>query len=327
MKRLVGFTVCAAVVVGCANKPACPVVKPAITAPQVFLWKAQRPGGGPIWLYGTIHNASEHDVPAVALAALDQSRHFVSELGDSEPDGDRASELVRLPRGPGLDAQLPADEWFELRDALRGVIREDELKRTRPWYAMARLSATVAPPPSPTMDFALARRARARGLDVRNLESWRAQLTALADTVTIADLRDALRERKTMRCSLDALRAAYVGGNLPEMERQLLIPATTKLRVDRSRGWLPAIEQLSEQGGGFVAVGLGHLLGPDGIPALLAAKGYQVDAHQATLSGLQPAQAGPPKSPLNRTPTPVCGKSGCFARPDLAANAAFSHTR
>ena len=40
---------------------------------------------------------------------------------------------MRLPRGKGLDQLLPTDKWWDLRDALRGVVKEQELARARPW--------------------------------------------------------------------------------------------------------------------------------------------------------------------------------------------------
>ena len=36
---------------------------------------------------------------------------------------------------------LGADDWWDLRDELLGVIAEDDLKRVRPWYAMVLLSS------------------------------------------------------------------------------------------------------------------------------------------------------------------------------------------
>lgn len=263
-------------VLACGGPPACPTV-PRPAHPQPFLWQVQQGEGPVLWLYGTIHNAGEADVPAPAWRALEASAAFVSELGDTEPDPEQTADLARLPSGKGLDALLPAEEWYELRDALRGVVKEDELKRARPWYAMARLNATVAPSPSPTMDFALARRARARGVPVEPLESWAVQLKALADAITIADLRQAIGARKTMRCELAELRGLYAAGDLPALQRRLLIAQTERLIVDRTKAWLPKVEALLRARGGFVAVGLGHLVGDEGLPALLARAGYRVE--------------------------------------------------
>ncbi|HEU0029931.1 MAG TPA: TraB/GumN family protein [Kofleriaceae bacterium] len=264
-----------AVLAACGSAPACPVVPRPASAPP-FLWKVQKADGPVVWLYGTIHNAGEADVPPAAWAALESSPHFLSELGDTEPDRETTVELAKLPRGKGLDQQLPSDDWYDLRDALDGVIKEDDLKRARPWYAMARLTETIAPSPSPTMDFALARRARGRGMTVEPLERWEDQLRALADSVGVADLQQAIHARKTMRCELAQLKAVYATGDLAAMQKLLVIPATEKLLVDRNRAWLPALEAQLAQGGAFVAVGLGHLAGEHGLPALLEAAGYTV---------------------------------------------------
>ena len=51
-----------------------------------------------------------------------------------------------------------------------------------------------------------------------------------------------------------------------------------RLLVERNRNWLPKLEALfSRPGRAFVVVGAAHLVGPDGLIALLKAKGYQVE--------------------------------------------------
>jgi hypothetical protein len=51
-----------------------------------------------------------------------------------------------------------------------------------------------------------------------------------------------------------------------------------RLLVERNRNWLPKLEALfSRSGRAFVVVGAAHLVGPDGLIALLKAKGYQVE--------------------------------------------------
>jgi len=263
--------------IGCGGAPTCAIEPRPIVEAAPFLWKVQRAGGPVVWLYGTIHNAGGDDVPKAAWTALEASPRFVSELGDSEPDPDKTVELARLPPGKGLDHQLPADDWYELRDAMRGVLKEDDLKRARPWYAMARLTAHVAPSASPTMDFALAKRARAKGIPVDPLESWEVQLAALAEAVKLADLQQAIHARKSMRCELDRMRAIYLAGDLPGMQRLLLIAQPEKLLVERSKAWLAKLEPHFAGGGAFVAVGLGHLAGDQGLPAMLERAGYTVE--------------------------------------------------
>ncbi len=265
------------VLVACGGtQPTCVVAPRSVTPTAPFLWKVRRADGPIVWLYGTIHNEGAGAVPTTAWTALESSPRFVSELGDREPDPEQAGELARLPPGKGLDAQLPSDDWYDLRDALRGTIKEDALKRARPWYAMTRLTATVAPSPSPSMDVALAQRASARGIPVDNLESWDYQLAVLAEVVKIPDLQQAIHARGTLRCSGDQMRAYYASGDLAMLERILVTGQSDTLLTDRTKHWVPKLEPYLARGGAFVAVGLGHLAGPQGLPALFERAGYLV---------------------------------------------------
>ena len=207
----------AAVVTACTSRPPC--VLPEYSARGApFLWRAQRAGGPVVWLYGTIHNTGGEAVPAAAWKALDGAPHFASELGDVEPDPDRVRELIRIPSGKSLDQQLSTDDWYDLRDALAGVMKEDDLKRARPWFALTRLTATVAPSPGDTMDVALAKRARARSISVDALESWSEQLGALAEAVTVRDLEEAIHttriacETRKMEAIISRRRPGSDGG-------------------------------------------------------------------------------------------------------------------
>jgi uncharacterized protein YbaP (TraB family) len=184
-------------------------------------------------------------------------------------------------RSTARDGSCPSSATstrWDLRDALIGVIREDDLRRVRPWYAMSLLTAHVGRFTGTEMDVELARRARAHRIPVEALETWKQQLTALDAVVGIADLEQAIRARTTMRCDLDQLRAAYAAGDRATMHQRLVIPRTAPtLLWARNRSWLPTLERDLADGGGFVAVGLGHLLGESGLPALLVRAGYHVE--------------------------------------------------
>lgn len=260
----------------CASRPACELAAPAEPRGAPFLWRVQRADGPVLWLFGTFHDGHARVAPA-ARAALESAVHFASELGDAEADPDLLRSLARLPSGKGLDALLPASDWWDLRDALRGAVAEDDLKRARPWFALTQLTRAMAPSPQPSMDTALAERARERAIPVDALETWRAQLTALDAAVTIADLQQAIRARKTMRCSVSHTLAAYAAGDLAAMGELLGASQSQTLLAARNRQWLPRLEGYLASRGAFVAVGVSHMAGPDGLPALLARAGYSVE--------------------------------------------------
>jgi uncharacterized protein YbaP (TraB family) len=56
------------------------------------------------------------------------------------------------------------------------------------------------------------------------------------------------------------------------------VPRTADtLLWSRNRAWLPKLEAYLAADGAFVAVGLGHMLGDNGLPAMLAKAGYTVE--------------------------------------------------
>lgn len=263
------------VAAGCAGRPPCPPARPVPADAAPFLWEVRSPDGGSVlYLFGTVHVAAAADVPASAWAKLAGAPAFVAELPDLDPE--TFHRLSRLPAGPGLDQLLAAGDWYDLRDALLGKVREDALRRLRPWYAMSLLTNAEVPPPDVGMDAALSARARRQGARLVFLETWAEQLAALNASVGVADLAAAIHERHEMRCVLRDMLLGYRAGDLAAAQGQLDAAQTDTLLAARNARWLPQLEAVLADGGGFVAVGLGHLTGPRGLPALLAARGYAV---------------------------------------------------
>jgi hypothetical protein len=259
-----------------AKQPECTFVEPSIPG-HAFLWKAHK-GGDVVWLYGTIHDAGLDAVPRIAQDALAHAPRLITELGDTQPDPDVFRQYARSASGKGIDQQLPSDDWYDLRDALLGKIKEDDLRRAKPWYAMSLLSTYLAPTPGPSMDVQLVERARDAKQPIEAFETWQEQLAALDDTVKLADLQEAIHARKTMKCDLARLVHEYRRGDIAMMQALLIVPRTEPtLLAARNRAWFPKLEAQFTNGGAFVAVGLGHLLGEHGLVAMLQQAGYTVE--------------------------------------------------
>ena len=265
----------------CATRKPCAL--PTIPAAQhgpAFLWKVTTKDGSgdPVWLYGTIHSEGLEAVPQIARDQLEKSVRYVSELGDGTPDKDKFRELARVQSGPGIDQRLPSDDWYDLRDALNGHIREDDLRRARPWYAMSLLTTYSTPEPGPSMDVLLAKRAAELAMPVESLETWEEQITALDAAVSVDDLREAIHARNTMTCDLSRMRAYYDAGDTESMTTLLVVPRTEPtILTARNKKWMTKLETYFAKGGAFVAVGLGHLLGNNSLPAMFEKAGYIVE--------------------------------------------------
>ncbi len=281
MNGVIRIVVIALALVACAAKPpACPVL-PVVAQGQPFLWKVHKDTGPTLWLYGTVHDVAIAGVPAAALAALDGAKVFASELGDVDADPETVRELTRYKSGLGIDQTLPDGDWYQLRDTLIGTIKEDALRRVRPWYALILLNNKVSPNKPVAMDTDLAKRARRTKLPVEALETWGEQMTALDQVVTVKDLSEAIHASNVMRCEVDRLAVAYRTGDLELMTALLIVPRTSEpLLWARNRAWQPKLVTYLSTTGAFVAVGLGHMLGDNGLPAMLARAGYTVERVQ-----------------------------------------------
>ena len=124
------------------------------------------------------------------------------------------------------------------------------------------------------------------GREVLELEGAREQLSVF-DDLPEKEQRDLLgavvRESALPQDQRDNRATIWKSGNLDRLEEvtrqgMLADPQLRKaLLVDRNRDWAAKIENLlSTQAKPLVAVGAGHLLGPDGLPALLERRGYKV---------------------------------------------------
>jgi len=129
--------------------------------------------------------------------------------------------------------------------------------------------------------------AKASGKAVQGLETADYQISVF-DGMTMEQqerlLAQTLKELETELASVGKLADAWKSGDAPTVERivQSELKAEPqmyqRLLVDRNKAWLPKIEALfARTGRALVVVGAAHLVGPDGLVAMLKAKGYTVE--------------------------------------------------
>jgi hypothetical protein len=124
------------------------------------------------------------------------------------------------------------------------------------------------------------------GRDVREFEGAADQLV-IFDRLPERDQRDLLegvvREASDENADRGRLRRAWLSGDIAVLEEATNtgIMADPELRaallVDRNTRWLALLAgELRAPERPLVAVGAAHLVGPDGLPAMLEARGYIV---------------------------------------------------
>jgi uncharacterized protein len=261
-----------------------------------FLWRITRDGRSS-WLYGTIHAARPawmYPGPGV-MAALRSSDEVALELDVLDPDITRRLQtaLQVAPSSPPLPADLARRIAAQAGQACLG----DGLKALSPAMQVITLSVMVGRrdgiDPAWGVDGFLAGLSRGLGLPVRSLETPEAQLALFnggspAQTqALVSDTLDGLERGETRRVLL-RLAQAWADKRLDELSSYeqwcdcLNTPAERALQVrllDLRNGGLAAGVAARHQAGQrvFAAVGALHMVGPQGLPALLAAQGFEVE--------------------------------------------------
>jgi uncharacterized protein YbaP (TraB family) len=253
-------------------------------APSPALWEISGPDGEAGWLFGTIHSLPkgvEWRTPAVE-AALERADVLVVEVANLADGKSGSRAFAAVSTSPGLPPLLqrvaPADRPALSEALKRAGMKEVDFGTTESWAAALVIANLTGSGDSANgVDRALLR----QGLPVIGLEGFEEQF-AIFDRLAQADqaellrltARDAGRDRRTapeawLTGDLDTLEHEELAGLLadPELREALL--------AGRNRAWVDRITGLLEEGRRpLVAVGVGHMIGEDGLPALLAAKGY-----------------------------------------------------
>lgn len=255
------------------------------------IWQVRSDAGRTAWLFGTVHalpRGLEWRTAAMDQA-LDQADLLVVEIAElAQDERGRATfeAMTRTPGQPPLSARLPASDRPALLALLdRTGMGDDDFATIKTWGAALMLASALREhDPSRGADRALIARAQAARLELAGLETYSSQfarfdgLSAAAQGALLVSLveeaespdQDA-RIEAWLTGDVDRLQALSVGSLLsdPELHETLL--------VARNRDWAEQIGALMAEGRRpFVAVGAAHLLGDEGLPALLARNGHEV---------------------------------------------------
>lgn len=248
------------------------------------LWEVSGPKGQKAWLFGTIHalpRPAAWRSPAID-AALEGADRIVVEI--KEVDAGAFAELSRTPQQPPLTDRVPPALRGKLTAQLKAAkLSDDAFADVETWAAAMTLAQSSAKEAKPEngIDRAVVELAGKR--PVVELEGMRGQL-AIFDALPETEQRDLLAAvvAEPDRTG-DSPAEAWLKGDMAAIERETHrgLLADPELRqalfTARNLAWTDRIAAMLKAGQRpFVAVGGAHMAGSEGLPALLAARGYTV---------------------------------------------------
>ncbi len=262
--------------------------------PTTCLWRVEGPGGT-LWLLGSIHllapEASE--LPPAMERAVAGARRMVFEV-DFDSAGDAGTAILRRASLPGeqrLSDLLDPRSAERLGEALLAVgLQPADLEGFKPWYVAITLAGMelrqAGYEPGLGIDLRLWNRARAAGIPTAGLETV-AQQIAFLDGLGLPEqvelLRQTLDEMDRLVPQVEEITRLWRTGRAGELAE--LLGSTfaetpglyRRLVVERNRAWLPEIERLARtEHHTVVVVGVLHLVGDEGLVALLRRDGFTV---------------------------------------------------
>lgn len=203
-----------------------------------------------------------------------------------------AAQLGLLPPDQSLFKLLPpADAQRLMRVAKLYAVDLAVLDRLRPWLADVALSGAAfqkaGAGAQDGVEKAVAAQVPARA-QRRAFETPREQVEILSGAPMAEQIASLSETVKSMEEDPDAfavLVKAWMAGDLKALDEEALEPMRNasptlfrRLVSDRNARWtLTLDERLKGRGRTVVVVGMGHLIGPDGVPARLRALGYEVE--------------------------------------------------
>jgi uncharacterized protein YbaP (TraB family) len=269
----------------------------AVALCRDFAWKVTGPSGS-MYLVGSVHLLMQDFYPlSPSLERTYKEANLLVEEVDLGEMLDPQTQMLLLTRGmlpasQSLDTVISPATYAQVSRRVTDLgMPLEPIKRFKPWSLALTLTALEWQKAGFDGEFGLDKHfydlARQDGKPVQGLETAEFQISRF-DTLSLPQqermLADTLKGLDTEMANITKLVAAWKSGDSATVERLVVEDLKDdpqmyeRLLVERNRNWMPKLEPLLKRPGhAFVVVGAAHLVGPDGLLAMLKAKGYQVE--------------------------------------------------
>jgi uncharacterized protein len=306
----------------------------------VPLWSVKS-ATGEVLLLGSIHmlRAEDHPLPETVQQAYRRAGRILMELDPADLDPAAAQAALQrvgiMSAGRSVPELLSAEELRNAEElAASAGMNLQAVAGLETWFAALVLYngalAAAGYDPAYGVDQQIAAWAERDGTPVDGLETMEQQLSLFKELDVGTQrhlLLKTLEELTTLEADTAALVRTWRKGDIESLERHLeedfqdFQALRARIVEDRNRAWLPVVAALLEEPGtSLVVVGALHLVGPGGLPALLAERLPDAQISIISKSSLPAPQSG--QRQLNGTSSQrVPG-----ARPPSGSPSASSYT-
>lgn len=273
---------------------------PALAQPAFWVVKD---ADSTIYLLGTVHLLKPDTVWKTdkLLAAMKSADNLWLELPTTDPQAmapEMMTLVTRYGLSPGqpLSKDLTAEEMKTLDEAARlGGLTGSQLNVFRPWFAALTISNAAMTragyDPSSGVDTNVEALFKERGIKPNGLETAEEQIKVFGGMTReqeLAYLRETMEEYENAATELDKMVEEWSTGDLASLEGMFVTDIKDDspelydaLLRNRNANWVVKIQDmLKGSGTTFIAVGAGHLIGPDSVLNMLKAQGIDSERVQ-----------------------------------------------
>ena len=262
------------------------------------LWKVTD-RNSTLYLFGSVHLLPEgSDWQKRDLqAAFDEVGTLFFEIPDTDKANLEASILQRrygvYESGDQLSNHLDSvSQKHFTAAAYNAGLAPHKLQSFKPWLVSDILAIATAEAGGlfarNSADSTIREKAKQARKVIKHLDTMRSYIEAVAllpELVQLEELRESVKNFPTFSDDIKTVNAAWIIGDLETLERELLTPAQSKspevyaaLFTQRNVKWSQSLDVFMKgDENGLVVVGIGHMLGDDGLPARLREFGYDVE--------------------------------------------------
>ena len=243
---------------------------------------------GPSYLFGTMHLIcpDRFQTSDKVKSRLQQAEQLILELDMSAPKfKENMQKALLYPEGQDLQKNMLPKSYDSLKTwfSARAGIDLDKLKQMKPLGLMSLMYMKMLNCMPESVEDRLVSLVAEHKKPVVGLESAAFQANLFEGMGDPAELiLEIIRKPEEAKAELDTLVSMYVREDVNGLYKAIQESHFSgegfqkKLLEDRNKAWIPRIDILCREKSSFIAVGAGHLGGPEGLIALLKKQGYLV---------------------------------------------------